>query len=219
MLCLIHFWVLNVWHFPSHVLFSFLQPPTPVPLTAPLYLKYPLSLCVSNLLFSSGWHFHLFISFSIKKKIFWWPILKFLFNLLQYYFCFFFFGPEVCAILAPWPGIDPTAPALEAEVLITEPPGKSLVFPFLKTFQCAALKPSLRAKTIDLFTAIPLQLTATLTLPILLCCCLFCYSDHVLFYILAICASDVVLLFTLAAHLHTQTLYLVITKSFYFSIN
>jgi len=39
-----------------------------------------------------------------------------------------------------------------------------------------------------------------------------------IFYILAVCASDVVLLFTLAAHLHTQTLYLVITKSFYFSI-
>ena len=111
--------------------------------------------------------------FHFLKKIFWWPILKVLFNLLQYYFCFFFFfffGPEVCAILAPWPGIDPTAPALEANVLITEPPGKSLVFPFLKTFQCAALKPSIRAKTINLFTAIPLQLTATLTLPILLCC-------------------------------------------------
>ena len=107
MLCLIHFWVLNVWHFPSHVLFSFLQPPTPVPLTAPLYLKYPLSLCVSNLLFSSGWHFHLFISFSIKKKIFWWPILKFLFNLLQYYFCFFFFWPRgmcnLSSLTRDWP--------------------------------------------------------------------------------------------------------------------
>ena len=30
-----------------------------------------------------------------------------------------------CAILAPWPGIKPTPPDLEGEVLTTGPPGKS----------------------------------------------------------------------------------------------
>ena len=48
-------------------------------------------------------------------------------NLLQYCFCFmfWFFGPEACGILAPQPGIEPTHPALEGEVLTTGPPGKS----------------------------------------------------------------------------------------------
>ena len=45
---------------------------------------------------------------------------------------FWFFGPEACGILAPWPGIKPAPPALEGEVLTTGPPGKSLVFCFLK---------------------------------------------------------------------------------------
>ena len=35
------------------------------------------------------------------------------------------FGREVCGILAPWPGIEPTPPALEGEVLTTGRPGKS----------------------------------------------------------------------------------------------
>ena len=39
---------------------------------------------------------------------------------------FFFFGHEACRILAPRPGIEPTPPALEGEVLTTGPPGKSL---------------------------------------------------------------------------------------------
>ena len=39
--------------------------------------------------------------------------------------CFGFFGCEACGILAPWPGIKPTHPALESEVLTTGPPGKS----------------------------------------------------------------------------------------------
>ena len=38
---------------------------------------------------------------------------------------FWFFGCEVCRILPPWPGIKLTAPALEAEVLTTGPPGKT----------------------------------------------------------------------------------------------
>ena len=38
---------------------------------------------------------------------------------------FCFFGREACGILAPWPGIEPAAPALEGEILTTGPPGKS----------------------------------------------------------------------------------------------
>ena len=47
--------------------------------------------------------------------------------LLQYCFCFifWFFGPDVCEILVPQPGIKPTPPALEGEVLSTGPPWKS----------------------------------------------------------------------------------------------
>ena len=42
------------------------------------------------------------------------PFLKSLLNLLQSCFCFmcWFFGPEASGILAPWPGMDPTPPAL-----------------------------------------------------------------------------------------------------------
>ena len=39
---------------------------------------------------------------------------------------FWFFGREACGILAPWPGIEPTPPALEGKVLTTGLPGKSL---------------------------------------------------------------------------------------------
>ena len=71
--------------------------------------------------------FHLIFFF----KIFWCGpfFLKSLLNLLQYYFCFMFclFGPKACGILAPWPGIEPTPPALEGEVLTTGPPGKPLI--------------------------------------------------------------------------------------------
>ena len=59
---------------------------------------------------------------------------KFLLNLLQYCFCFMFwffsflfFGPEACGILALPPGIKPTPPALEGEVLTSGPPGKSQI--------------------------------------------------------------------------------------------
>ena len=53
---------------------------------------------------------------------------KSLWNLLQYCFCFMFWfsGHEACGVLAPWPGIEPLPPALEGEVLTTEPPEKSL---------------------------------------------------------------------------------------------
>ena len=66
---------------------------------------------------------------SLKKNFFFWcgPFFKSLLNLLQYCFCFMFrfFGHEACGILAPRPGIKPTPPALEGEVLTTGPPGKS----------------------------------------------------------------------------------------------
>ena len=38
---------------------------------------------------------------------------------------FWFFGREARGILAPRPGIEPTSPALEGEVLTTGLPGKS----------------------------------------------------------------------------------------------
>ena len=44
---------------------------------------------------------------------------------------FWFFGREAYGILAPRPGIEPTPPALEGEVLTTGPPGKSPSYKFL----------------------------------------------------------------------------------------
>ena len=38
---------------------------------------------------------------------------------------FFFFGCEICGVLAPQPGIKPVPPALQGEVLTTGPSGKS----------------------------------------------------------------------------------------------
>ena len=46
----------------------------------------------------------------LKKKKF-----KSLLTLLQYRFCFMFFGPQACGILAPQPGIKPAPPALKAK--------------------------------------------------------------------------------------------------------
>ena len=53
---------------------------------------------------------------------------KSLLSLLQYRFCFmfWFFGPEACAILASWPGMEPTPPTLQGEGLTTGSSGKSL---------------------------------------------------------------------------------------------
>ena len=46
----------------------------------------------------------------------------------MFFFCFlfFFFGQEACGLLAPQPEIKPAPPALEGEVLTTEPLRKSL---------------------------------------------------------------------------------------------
>ena len=38
---------------------------------------------------------------------------------------FLFFGHESRGILVPWPGTEPTLPALKGEVLTAGPPGKS----------------------------------------------------------------------------------------------
>ena len=71
-----------------------------------------------------------FLVFYFKDFFFFWcgPSLKSLLNLLQYCLCFMFwcFGREACGILVPWPGIEPTPPALEGEVLTTGLPGKCL---------------------------------------------------------------------------------------------
>ena len=48
---------------------------------------------------------------------------------------FYFFGYEACEVLAPRPGIEPTASALEVEVLTTGLPGKSLEILFLNAHQ------------------------------------------------------------------------------------
>ena len=58
--------------------------------------------------------------------------LKSLLNLLWYWFCliFWFFDPEACGILASQPGMEPTPPTLEGEVLPIGLPGKSLWFFF-----------------------------------------------------------------------------------------
>ena len=55
-----------------------------------------------------------------------WTIFKSLLSLLKYclFDVFCFFGHEACAILAPQPGIKPTTPPLESEVLTNGPPGK-----------------------------------------------------------------------------------------------
>ncbi len=41
------------------------------------------------------------------------------------FYVLFFFAHEACGILVPRPGIEPTSPALEGEVLTTGPPAKS----------------------------------------------------------------------------------------------
>ena len=58
-----------------------------------------------------------------------WTIsLKSLLNLLQNCFCFmfWFFNLEACGVLAPYPGMKSTLPALEGKVLTTGLPEKSL---------------------------------------------------------------------------------------------
>ena len=59
---------------------------------------------------------------------------KSLLNLLQYYFCFMFWGlfcHEACEISASQPGMESSLLPLEDKVLTTGLPGKSLIFLFL----------------------------------------------------------------------------------------
>ena len=68
----------------------------------------------------------------LKKNVFCCcgPFLMSLLNLLQYcfYFMFSFFGCMAYGILAHWPGIEPTSPAVEGKVLTTRSPRKSCNF-------------------------------------------------------------------------------------------
>ena len=56
-----------------------------------------------------------------------WTILKVFIEFIIILFPFhvlFFFGHKAYGILAPQPGIEPTAPALKGEVVTNRPPGK-----------------------------------------------------------------------------------------------
>ena len=44
--------------------------------------------------------------------------------------CFWLLGREACGIFAPQPGIKPTSPTLEGELLTTGPPVKPLYLNF-----------------------------------------------------------------------------------------
>ena len=48
---------------------------------------------------------------------------------------FWYFGPEACGILVPWPGMEPTAPALKGEFLTTGPPGEVPIHVFCVLLQ------------------------------------------------------------------------------------
>ena len=63
--------------------------------------------------------------FFFKNFLMWAIFKKSVLNLLQYCFCFvlIFFGCEAYGILAPSPGIEPSAPALEGKILTTGLPG------------------------------------------------------------------------------------------------
>ena len=75
-------------------------------------------------------------------------LFKFLFNLLQYHFCFmfWFFGCKAYRILFLQPGIEPTSPALEDEILFTGLPGKSHCGWWFSSvqFSCSVVSNSLR---------------------------------------------------------------------------
>ena len=62
---------------------------------------------------------------------------------------FWYFGCEAGGLLAPWPGIEPTFPALEGKDWSTGPPGKALLptlptagFPLEQSWVYRALPPS-----------------------------------------------------------------------------
>ena len=56
-----------------------------------------------------------------------WTIFKVFIEFVPIFLLFYVlvFWPEVCGILAPQPGIEPSPPALESEILTNGSPGKS----------------------------------------------------------------------------------------------
>ena len=52
------------------------------------------------------------------------------------FFCFSFFDPKACGILALQPGVEPASHALEGEVLTTGPPGKGRGSPWKGSCTC-----------------------------------------------------------------------------------
>jgi len=81
-------------------------------------------------LLSFEWIIFFIFYFILFFKLFFFNVanfLKSLLNLLQYvlFLHFWFFGSELCGILAPHPGIESTPPTLEHQVLTTGLPGKS----------------------------------------------------------------------------------------------
>ena len=83
-------------------------------------------LYVAMLVLSFFFFLKIFLTLTIKKVF-----IEFVTVLLLLY-VFFFLGHEECGILAPCSGIEPTPSELEGEVLITGPPGKSVMLVFIK---------------------------------------------------------------------------------------
>jgi len=77
--------------------------------------------------------------FSVFFFFFWmWTILKVFIEFVSILllFIFWFFGYEACGVLAPWPGMEPTPPALEGKVLNSRvPPGTSQEVPSSACFE------------------------------------------------------------------------------------
>lgn len=88
---------------------------------------------------------------AISLSLLRWIIFSLLLNLLQYrlYFMLQFFGWEACGLLAAPPGTEPAPSALESELLIIGPRGKSHVvtvsniFSFWSPFHFAFMKQNL----------------------------------------------------------------------------
>ena len=67
-------------------------------------------------------YFRFFFDVDHFLKVF----IEFGYNIASVFLCFGFCGHEACGILASRPGMEPSPPALEGEVLTTGPPGKSV---------------------------------------------------------------------------------------------
>ena len=65
--------------------------------------------------------------FSFSKVSLMWAVFKVSIEFVTVLLLFWFFGQKASGILAPRPGMEPTCPALEGEVLTPEPPGRPTV--------------------------------------------------------------------------------------------